>query len=579
MPPRTRIPGQPCSFGLVLASCDTPNMTSALVNLREQYTQQWNLTVQREITSRVAFTAAYVGSRTVRLQQGQRRNDPPPGPGAIQARRPYPQWGAIGLQEWGGKGTYNALQTSLEVRDWHGLTLMGSFVRAKCLDNGTDDSGAPSMALIGLNYGPCDFDQANTSSISFNYGIPVGRGKAFLNHLPGVVDGVLGGWQVAAVTTLKSGLPFTPTIGSDRANTGAGGQRPNAIGPAFVPQTINCWYYTSANSSCKSLFPNATDTFFVPAQYTIGTSGRNILRADNLYQLDFSLLKDVRISEAKRVQFRAEFFNIMNHPVFNAPGAQYRPGIRRAGLVHTEQQSHHRICTEVLFLRSWLDDSPWTVALAPCLLFAQLDRVGPPNSNYALLKNRAAVDAGQRRFLQLCSGCHARNGEGGQGEGQGPNLVTSWEVRRAQDRELFAFIRNGVKGTAMPPFALPDDQIWELAAFVRSLNAPASAVPVAGRRGRGRGDLFRQTRLLRMPRDPGPGRVSRPRSLGHRSGSQARRDSRGDSESQGRGESGIPAGTDRSRKGTAAPRSRPARIELVPAGAGREGKPAPAPRR
>jgi len=80
------------------------------------------------------------------------------------------------------------------------------------------------------------------------------------------------------VTTLKSGLPYTPTISSDRANTGAGGQRPNVIGSPFVPQNINCWYYTSANSSCRSLFPNATDTFFVPAQYTIGTGGRNILR-------------------------------------------------------------------------------------------------------------------------------------------------------------------------------------------------------------------------------------------------------------------------------------------------------------
>ena len=186
----------------------------------------------------------------------------------------------------------------------------------------------------------------------------------------------------------------------------------------------------------------------------------------------------------------------------------------------------------------------WTFVLAPCLLFAQLDRVGPPNSNYALLKNRAAVEAGQRRFLQLCSGCHARNGEGGQGEGQGPNLVTSWEVRRAQDRELFGFIKNGVKGTTMPPFALPDDQIRELAAFVRSLNAPASAVPVPGRRSRRRGDLFRQTGLLRMSRDPGPGRLPRPRSLGHRSQPQARRDSRGDSESQGGGESRIPAGVD-----------------------------------
>jgi putative heme-binding domain-containing protein len=132
----------------------------------------------------------------------------------------------------------------------------------------------------------------------------------------------------------------------------------------------------------------------------------------------------------------------------------------------------------------------WTVVLAPCLLFAQLDRVGPPNSNYALLKDRAAVDAGQRRFLQLCSGCHARNGEGGQGEGQGPNLVTSWEVRRAADRELFGFIRNGVKGTTMPAFNLPDDQIRELAAFVRSLNAPASAIPPPGDAAAGEAIFF-----------------------------------------------------------------------------------------
>jgi putative heme-binding domain-containing protein len=122
----------------------------------------------------------------------------------------------------------------------------------------------------------------------------------------------------------------------------------------------------------------------------------------------------------------------------------------------------------------------WAIALLPCVCLAQLDRVGPPNSNYALLKNRAAVEAGQKRFLQLCSGCHGRNGEGGQGEGQGPNLMTSWEVRRAQDRDLFGFIKNGVKGTTMPPFAFPDEQIWELAAFVRSLNAPASGVPVQG---------------------------------------------------------------------------------------------------
>jgi len=319
-------PGKPCPFGMVLISCDTPNMTSALVHLRTQYTQQWNLTIEKEVTSRVAFDVAYVGTRTVRLQQGQRRNDPDPGPGAIQARRPLPQWGAISLQEWGGKGTYNALQAAVTVRDWHGLTLLGSYVKAKCLDTGTDDGGAPSRQLIGLNYGPCDFDQGNTGGASFNYPLPVGKGKKWLSGASGVADRVLGGWQIAAVTTLKSGLPFTPTISGDRANTGAGSQRPNVNGKPFVPKNLSCWFYTSANSTCKALFPNVTDAFTVPAQYTIGTGGRNILRGDNLEQVDFSVLKDIPITEAKRLQFRAEFFNIANHPVFNPPGAAIDQG-------------------------------------------------------------------------------------------------------------------------------------------------------------------------------------------------------------------------------------------------------------
>jgi hypothetical protein len=96
---------------------------------------------------------------------------------------------------------------------------MTSYVKAKCLDTGTDDGGAPSMQLIGLNSGPCDFDQANTGSVSFNYALPMGRGKHWLAGATGLVDRVLGGWQIAAVTTLKSGLPYTPTIGTNRANT------------------------------------------------------------------------------------------------------------------------------------------------------------------------------------------------------------------------------------------------------------------------------------------------------------------------------------------------------------------------
>ena len=313
-------PGKPCSFGLVLNSCDTPGITSALVHLKTQYTQQWNFSVERQLSSRVALTAAYVGNKTSHLQQGIRRNDPPPGPGAIQARRPFPQWGAIGLQEWGGKASYNALQTQIELRDWRGLTMMGSYVYSKCLDDGTDEGGPVATQLIGTNHAVCDFDQTHTGSISFNYALPFGRGKAFMSDAPKLVNQVLGGWNVAAVTALKSGLPFTPVINGDRANTGVGSQRPLLVGTPLVPGNIACWFYTSSNTACKAQFPNATDAFAVPAQFTYGNSGRNILRGDNLLQVDLSLLKQFPITETKRVEFRAEFFNIGNHPVFALPG-------------------------------------------------------------------------------------------------------------------------------------------------------------------------------------------------------------------------------------------------------------------
>lgn len=101
-----------------------------------------------------------------------------------------------------------------------------------------------------------------------------------------------------------------------------------------------------------------------------------------------------------------------------------------------------------------------------------------------------AVEAGQAIFERLCSGCHGAHGEGGQGEGRGPNLMNSWEVRRATNVRLAGFIRHGVPGSAMPAFALPESQIGELVAFVRSLNSPAIGVPVAGDPAAGRALFF-----------------------------------------------------------------------------------------
>jgi putative heme-binding domain-containing protein len=114
------------------------------------------------------------------------------------------------------------------------------------------------------------------------------------------------------------------------------------------------------------------------------------------------------------------------------------------------------------------------------LAFGQLGRVAAPTTANPLARDAKAVAAGEKSFQQLCTSCHGRSGEGGQGEGKGPNLMNSWEVRRASDNQLASFIRNGIAGTAMPAFALPDETVRDLAAFVRSLNAPANRVPLAG---------------------------------------------------------------------------------------------------
>lgn len=312
-------PGQPCSFGLTLTSCDTPSVMASDINIHQQYTQQWNFSIQHQFTNGMALTVAYLGNKTTHLQQFRPENSPPPGPGSIQSRRIYPQWGPISAAEWAGRANYNSLQTQIETRAWKGLTWMGSYVYSKCMDDGTDEASAPATQLIGLNYAPCDFNQKHTGTISGTYDLPVGRGKYLLNGAPGVVNEVLGNWQLSGVATMKSGLPYTPTISLDEANTGGTSEHAEVVGAPFTTNNVACWYYTSANPSCVSLYPNVQNAFALPALYTYGDAGRNILNTERLMQLDLALLKNIPIHESLHAQFRAECFNVFNHPVFAAP--------------------------------------------------------------------------------------------------------------------------------------------------------------------------------------------------------------------------------------------------------------------
>lgn len=109
-------------------------------------------------------------------------------------------------------------------------------------------------------------------------------------------------------------------------------------------------------------------------------------------------------------------------------------------------------------------------------LFAAGLAQSPRGQSNPLVRDPAAAAAGRPLFVEKCSPCHGPNGEGG----HGPGLIGWREVRRASDRQLFDSIRNGVPGTDMSGFPMPDDDTWRLVAFVRSLNAPAAALPVQG---------------------------------------------------------------------------------------------------
>jgi hypothetical protein len=302
----------------------TPDLTTGLVYYRTSYTQTWNFSIQHEFASNLAAEVAYVGNKGTRLQYASAGNVPLPGPGNVQARRPYPNWGVFLLQQWGGSSSYNSLQTKVEKRFSNGFSLLGSYTFSKCLDvPGTEEGAAPATYLDNLNKGPCSFDLAHNMVTSYIWALPFGKGRRFFSEAPRAVDFLIGGWQWQGINTVQSAGAYTVGISTDRANTGQSGQRPDAIARPVEPKTLGCWYFTSANPTCRALLPNQADTFALPAQYTWGNAGRGILRGDGLIQLDMSLTKNFKVTESKSFQFRAQAFNLTNTPSFGGPGGSW----------------------------------------------------------------------------------------------------------------------------------------------------------------------------------------------------------------------------------------------------------------
>ena len=299
--------------------------------LRPQFTQQYNLTFEYLLTPGSTLTLGYVGHKADHLVAPTDWNQPLPGTGPastwlpLQQRRPlfsvYPLVTQIsGTDSW-AMSNYNALQASLRRRYSKGLEFLTSYTLSKTLTDNLGYYGSGGVAAQGAysgnnydrhgyNYGPAFFDARHNISASAIYALPFHRDGNRGAGWNGVVDAVLGGWNVSGIVSWHTGFPITVTATDVSLQGPRGVARPNRIGDGKPSnQTIDHWFDETA--------------FAMPAQGTFGNAGVGILRAPKYGNLDVSLGKKFQLAGSKYVDFRAEFFNFLNHPSFNPPAVNF----------------------------------------------------------------------------------------------------------------------------------------------------------------------------------------------------------------------------------------------------------------
>ncbi len=292
-------------------------------DLRTAYMQHWSLNVQRQLGRSSLLEVAYVGSKGTKLLTARDINQPLPSalpPGLPFVPRPNPQFDDVDLLESRANSNYQSLQGRYQQRLTRGLSTLVSYTWAKSIDDASNffsSAGDPNFPQNSYNLraerGRSNFDVRHRLSASYSYDLPFGKGHKLLAG-EGLVSKLLSGWQSYGILTLQSGRPFTVALLSDIDNSGTGrsilgfgaNDRPNVVGdPNSGARTIDQWFNTAA--------------FGFSARGTFGNAGRNILDGPGYQNLNFSLVKNTSFSERLNLQFRAEFFNLFNHPNFDLP--------------------------------------------------------------------------------------------------------------------------------------------------------------------------------------------------------------------------------------------------------------------
>lgn len=310
-------------------------------NQRSPYVQQYNFGIQQEIMKDLVLDVSYVGNRGLKLPSFRNLNPNTftfnsQGIVVVGAREMAPLGfqGDIQVLENLGISNYNSLQMKLERRFSRGVTMLASYSYGKALTDSVDHlstSGAGNGVDVGefkepqqphnrrAEYGPSEFDVTHRFVLSGVWKLPVGKGQTYGKSWSRAADFVLGGWEFSPIFTWQGGLPLT--INQSQA-INIGGERrfrPNRIADGNLSsdqRTVDRWFDTSAFTALTATTPNQI----------FGNSGVGIVRGPGFVNFDFNLAKTFTITERVNTQFRAEFFNALNHTNLSLPGVTMGAG-------------------------------------------------------------------------------------------------------------------------------------------------------------------------------------------------------------------------------------------------------------
>jgi hypothetical protein len=310
-------------------------------NLRPQFTQQWNFTLEQQLSDTFSITEAYVGQKATHLVAPREFNQPLPGTGPVSTwapldqRRPLYPFNPLITNISGTDSSaimnYHALQISGRKRMSHGLQFVTSYTYGKTLTDNLGYYGSGGTAGEGAywqnaydrrgNYGPSFYDARHNFSFGGNWDVPVGQARTWGQDMHPVANAILGGWSTSFMIQAHTGFPVTILAQDLTRQAVRGNVRADAYRELEITgQSIDAWFGNPAAIICTTPgVDNGACAYGQPAEGMFGNAGIGTERMPHFFNFDASIGKQFRVDESKYFDFRAEFFNVMNYVSLGPP--------------------------------------------------------------------------------------------------------------------------------------------------------------------------------------------------------------------------------------------------------------------